>query len=301
MPSFRYVHDLSPFLFHIELAGHEVGVRWYGLAYVLGLSCAFLAFRRAAGRGFLPGLDDQAQQQMIFAIVAGVMGGGRLGYVLQHPARLLANPLFFFEVWEGGMAFFGGLAGVILAMLWTARRYAIPFWRLADVATFPAAFGLGVGRIANFINGELWGRPTASTWGVIFPRADSLPRHPSQLYEAASHFLLLGLLMWAWRRQRTRVLARPGGLACLFLAGYGALRFLSDFYRDDDTYWGPWSSGQWASLLVMALGIVLGLRLLSRSHPTTGTGNENNEITEGHEPQIQAPDADPAKRHPRPV
>ncbi len=257
MFSFVYVHNLSPFLFQVHVLGQTLGVRWYGLAYVLGLCCAFLAFRHAAQRGYLPGLDDGAQQQMMLGIVAGVMGGGRLGFVLQHPARLSLDPLFFFRIWEGGMAFFGGLAGVILAMLWTARRHQISFWALADVATFPAAFGLGVGRLANFVNGELWGRPTASTWGVIFPRADLLPRHPSQLYEAASHFLLLGLLLWAWRRHPTGVRARPGWLACLFLAGYGALRFLTDFYRDDDTYFGPFSSGQWASLLVMALGLWL--------------------------------------------
>lgn len=257
MPPFVYVHNLSPFVFQTQLFGQAVGVRWYGLAYVLGLWMAFFAFQKAERRGLLPGLSQEAQSRMIVAVFIGVLGGGRLGYVLQHPARMLSDPLFFFRIWDGGMAFFGGLAGVILALIWTARRYSLAFWSLADVAAFPAAFGLGVGRIANFVNAELWGRPTASTWGVVFPRVDALPRHPSQLYEAASHFLLLGVLLWLLRCRPTAIRERPGVFAALFMALYGVLRFLTDFYRDDDLYFGPWSSGQWASLLVAAIGVVL--------------------------------------------
>ena len=252
-----YHHNLSPFVFQAHLFGQAVGVRWYGLAYVLGLWMAFFAFGRAARHGLLPGLSQEAQSRMIVAVSIAVLGGGRLGYVLQHPARLASDPLFFFRVWEGGMAFFGGLAGVILALAWTARRFGLPFWSLADVAAFPAAFGLGVGRVANFINAELWGRPTASTWGVVFPRVDGLPRHPSQLYEAASHFLLLGVLLWLLSRRPTAIRERPGLFAALFMALYGALRFLTDFYRADDLYLGPWSSGQWASLVVAAIGVCL--------------------------------------------
>ena len=263
MLHFVYHHNLSPFLFQTQLFGQAVGVRWYGLAYVLGLWMAFFAFQQAERRGFLPGLHAEAQSRMIVALGVGVLGGGRLGYVLQHPARLMSDPLFFFRIWDGGMAFFGGLAGVILALAWTARRYRLAFWSLADVAAFPAAFGLGMGRIANFVNGELWGRPTASTWGVIFPRADSLPRHPSQLYEAASHFLLFGILLWLLQYRPQLMRERPGVLAALFMALYGVLRFLTDFYRDDDTYFGPFSSGQWASLVVAMIGL-----FLLRSRPT---------------------------------
>lgn len=255
-----YVNNLSPFLIHAQLFGQTVGLRWYGLAYVLGLAMAFFSFRIAARRGYLPNFTTQAQEQMFIALVTGVVGGGRLGFVLQHPARLLSDPLSFLRVWEGGMAFFGGLAGVALALVWTARRHGLNFWTMADVATFPAAFGLAVGRIANFVNGELWGRPTGGNWGVIFPKVDFLPRHPSQLYEAVSHFLLFGILVWLLRRQRHRVLAHPGFLAALFLMFYGGLRFLTDFYRADDTFFGPFSSGQWASLIVAAGGLGLVLR-----------------------------------------
>lgn len=260
MFSFLWVHNLSPFLFQMQLGGQTVGLRWYGLAYVLGLFAAFFAFRTAARRGYLAGLDGEAQGQMMVAVTAGVLVGGRLGYVLQHPARLLSDPLFGLRVWEGGMAFYGGLVGVIVALLWTARRYGLSFWTLADVAAFPAAFGLGVGRIANLVNGELWGRPTGGDWGVIFPQVDNLPRHPSQLYEAASHFLLLGVLVWLLRRRPHLARERSGVFAALFLALYGALRFLTDFYRADDTFFGPFSSGQWASLLVAAIGVGLLLR-----------------------------------------
>ena len=265
MSDFIYAHNLSPFIIHTQLWGQTIGLRWYGLVYVLGLFAAFYSFRYASRRGFLPGLDTEAQQQMIFAVAAGVVGGGRLGYVLQHPARLLSDPLFFFRIWESGMAFFGGLIGVIVALAWVARRFGLSFWTLADVATFAAALGLGIGRIANFINGELWGRPTDGDWGVIFPKVDYLPRHPSQLYEAASHFLLLGGLVWLWRRHPHAMQQRPGLLAAIFLALYGGLRFLTDFYRADDTFFGPFSSGQWASLIVAAIG----LSLLARPRPAS--------------------------------
>lgn len=257
MASFQWVNDLSPFLFHVQFAGQSIGIRWYGLAYVMGLACAFLVFRRAAAKGYLPGFSDDAQGHLIIAASIGVIFGGRLGYVLQHPRQLIAEPLFALRFWEGGMAFFGGLTGVIAAMLWTAHRHRFSFWRLADIATFPAAFGLGVGRIANFVNGELWGKPTGGNWGVIFPRIDWTPRHPSQLYESASHFLLLGVLLWCWHHVPRWRTGTPGRFASLFLLGYGALRFLTDFYRDDSTYFGPFSSGQWSSLIVASIGLAL--------------------------------------------
>jgi phosphatidylglycerol:prolipoprotein diacylglycerol transferase len=134
----------------------------------------------------------------------------------------------------------------------------------ADVAAFPAALGLGVGRLANFVNGELWGRPTHGDWGVIFPRADALPRHPSQLYEAASHFLLLGVLLWLSRRHPDWMRQKSGVVAAWFLLLYGILRVVTDFYRADDTYFGPFSSRQWASVVVAVAGFILLLRRFHR-------------------------------------
>ena len=266
---FLYIHDLSPFIFQTQLFGQTFGLRWYGLAYVLGLVAAFWAFRVAERRGLLPNLDSDAQQQMIFAIAAGVVGGGRLGYVLQHPSRLFSDPLFLLRVWEGGMTFFGGLLGVIAALAWARKRFDLNFWTMGDVIAFPAAFGLGMGRVTNFINGELVGRPTGENWGVIFQRVDNLPRHPSQLYEAASHFLLLGvLLLLLWQRPKM-LREKPGVFAALFLVLYGVLRFATDFYRADETFFGPFSSGQWASLAVAVFGVwVLRARVC---RPSPGT------------------------------
>lgn len=257
MTSFIYVDNLSPFLIQTHLFGHAVGVRWYGLAYVFGLWVAYYAYRTAARRGFMPGMDGEAQGTMMFAIAAGVVGGGRLGYVLQHPSWLISDPLFLFKVWQGGMTSFGGLIGVILALVWTARRYGVNFWTLTDIAAFPAAFGLGVGRIANFINSELVGKPTNGSWGVIFPRVDNLPRHPSQLYESVAHFILLGLMLLILHRRPQIAWKWPGFFAALFLTLYGAMRFLTDFYRIDSSYWGSLSTGQWASLLTAIVGLFL--------------------------------------------
>lgn len=280
MSSFIYVCNLSPFLIHTHFFGHTIGIRWYGLAYVLGLWVAFFAFLTAERRGFLPGLDAEALGQMMFAITAGVVCGGRLGYVVQHPAWLISNPLFIFQVWKGGMTSFGGFLGVILALLWTARRYGVNFWTLTDVAAFPSAFGLGVGRIANFINGELVGRPTGGNWGVIFPRVDNLPRYPSQLYESFTHFLLLGILLWVLYRRPQIARERPGFFAALFVTLYGVLRFFSDFYRADHTYFGPFSNGQWASLITALIGLILLAYLRKARYAPADVFSQKQDIVE---------------------
>ncbi|MEO6907965.1 MAG: prolipoprotein diacylglyceryl transferase [Abditibacteriaceae bacterium] len=274
MSSFIYVDNLSPFLIHTTLFGHIIGVRWYGLAYVLGLWVAYYAYSIAAQRGYLPGMNGEAIGQMMFAIVAGVICGGRLGFVIQHPAWLISNPIFLIQVWKGGMTSFGGLIGVILALIWTSRKHHVNFWTLTDIAAFPAAFGLGIGRIANFINGELIGKPTNGNWGIIFPRIDNLPRHPSQLYESVAHFLLLGLLLWLLHRSPQLAREWPGFFAALFLVLYGALRFFTDFYRIDSTYFGDFSTGQWASLITSIIGLVL-LFFIFRKQQVTNDANES--------------------------
>lgn len=263
-----YIHDLSPWVFSLEVAGRTVGIRWYGLAYVFGFLLAFWYYRRAQRSGAIRGLTDEALEHLGLAIVLGVFVGGRLGFVLQFPRELMADPAFLFRVWEGGMAFFGGLVGVALAILFVARRHGLSMLALTDVGTFPAALGLAVGRIANFINAELVGRPTGGDWGVIFPTVDALPRHPSQLYESASHILLFGILALAIRRWPGWSRGRNGRLSALFLTVYGLLRVLTDFYRADDHIIGPFSTGQWASLAVSLIGLAW-LWTLRRSHPVT--------------------------------
>ena len=254
-----WTDTLSPFLVQWHLFGHPIGIRWYGLNYVFSFFLVYLYFRGAARRGRVPGLDEPAVDALTYAIAIGIVAGGRLAFVLQHLDRLATDPLFPFKLTEGGMTFFGGLIGVLLAIFWAGRRYGMGFLALADVATFPAALGLALGRITNFVNGELAGRPTHGDWGVIFPQVDMQPRHPSQLYESASHFLLFGALVLANRSRWAQ--ARVGRLSYLFLTLYGVLRFGTDFYRADDTYWGPFSSGQWGSLIVGLIGLT-GLALL---------------------------------------
>ena len=245
------VNDFSPFVFHFKLGGHDVGLRWYGLAYVLGFVFASLAFRRAIRQGMLPGATAGTQDRLMTAIIVGVLVGGRMGFVLQNLGSWARDPFFPLKVYEGGMAFFGGLLGVILGLAWVARKEKLAFWSLTDVATMPAMLGLAFGRIANFVNAELWGRPTGGSWGVIYPKVDRLPRHPSELYESASHFAAFGILVLLSRRE-----AIPGKLSAWFLILYGTFRFLTDFLRDEPLV-GPLNTGQYASLVVALIGVVL--------------------------------------------
>ncbi len=252
-----FVNRLSPWAIHVVIGGHEFGVRWYGLAYALGFWLTWLALMRAAREG-RAGLNRERVDTLLVRIMLGVLIGGRVGFVVQHPVELLHRPVFLFEVWNGGMAFFGGLLGVVRALWWSARVDGVQVPALLDVLTFPSSLGLAFGRVANFVNGELVGRPTHADWGVIFPAIDALPRHPSQLYESVSHFVLFAILVWLWRYRRGWAEARAGRLSWVFLALYGTFRFLTDFFRADDVFWGPFSDGQWFSLALAVIG-VLGL------------------------------------------
>ncbi len=214
----------------------NIGIRYYGLAYVLGfLAGAWLLARYArAGRSQLP---VEKIADLIFALVIGVMLGGRIGsFLLYHPEQLRHDPLSFFRVWEGGMASHGGMVGVVLALAWFARSSKIRFFHLADLITSVGSAGLFFGRIANFINGELWGRPSRVAWAVIFPASPPplMPRHPSQLYEAALEGALLFAFM-QWRFWRSDVVRRrPGRLAGEYLAVYAVVRVIGEYFREPD-------------------------------------------------------------------
>jgi phosphatidylglycerol:prolipoprotein diacylglycerol transferase len=230
-------------------------VRWYGLMYLVGFLAAWwLARRRAAhpGSTWTPtDVDD-----LIFFCAVGVILGGRLGWMLFYGTeRLLSNPLDVIRIWEGGMSFHGGLVGVALAMAWFARRRGRA---LADVSDFTAplpAIGFGAGRIGNFINGELWGKPTDVPWAVI---VDGTPLHPSQLYEATLEGLVLFVILW-WYTSRPRFRWAPTGL---FLVCYGVFRFLVEFVRVPDANRGylflDWvTMGQILSLPMIVGGLAL--------------------------------------------
>jgi phosphatidylglycerol:prolipoprotein diacylglycerol transferase len=262
LPLAYWVHDLSPFL-----GPHwgNFGIRYYGLGYLLGfLSAAWLLVLYArAGRSLLP---PEKISDLMLALVIGVMLGGRLGsFLLYHPDQLLHDPLSFFRVWEGGMASHGGMLGVALALAWFSRAEKIRFLHLADLVTSVAPPGLLLVRIANFINGELWGKPATVAWAVIFPASPAplVPRHPSQLYEAGLEGALL-LLFMQWRFWRSDDVQRhPGRLSGEFLFAYALVRAIGEVFREPDADVSlilGLSRGTFYSLFLVAAGLVLILR-----------------------------------------
>ncbi len=248
-----FVNNFSPFIFKVG----NFGLRWYGLAYVLGFVLAYLWLAKAVRDERIPGLTKANLDKLIYGLIIGVMVGGRLGFCLQNLDQWRRDPLFLFRIWEGGMAFFGGLFGVTLAVILFARRNKISFGALGDTITIPGSLALGFGRIANFMNAELWGRPTGADWGVIYPKVDQLPRHPSELYECISHLILAGILALIWKLVPSAREHKRGLLSALFVILYGAFRFVTEYFREEPITVGPFTSGQVASLVIVALGVIL--------------------------------------------
>lgn len=240
--------DISNEIFSIELFGATFALRWYALAYLAGIIAGWRIVLALMRRPRLwPGdrapVPPERIDDLLTAIILGVILGGRLVYVFVYrPDYYLAHPGDILKVWEGGMAFHGGLLGVVLAGLWFCRRHGVPRLQLADAIALVTPIGLFLGRLANFVNAELWGRPTDLPWGVIFPgdAAQDCPgvaygdcaRHPSQLYEAGLEGLLLGLVLFVLFR--AGALKRPGLLTGVFLIGYGLSRFVVEFVRQAD-------------------------------------------------------------------
>lgn len=236
------------------------GVHWYGLMYLLAFAQFIILGRLCIKRPFYVALGWTTKdlEDLLFAGVLGVVLGGRIGYSLFYmPEFYLANPLSILKVWEGGMSFHGGLLGVILAMVWFARRQKTSFWTVSDLVAPLVPFGLAFGRLGNFINGELWGRPTDLPWAMVFPLVDAIPRHPSQIYQLLFEGLLLGLVLWIYARKPRRL----GQVSGLFLLGYGICRFLVEFAREPDAFLGllglGLSMGQWLSIPMILFGIYL--------------------------------------------
>ncbi|MBS3934957.1 MAG: prolipoprotein diacylglyceryl transferase [Sulfuritalea sp.] len=240
-----------------------LAIHWYGLMYLLGfLAFLWLGRRRAATQPW-HGLTPRHVDDLLFLGVLGVVIGGRLGQVLFYdPAHYLAQPLEILAVWKGGMSFHGGFIGVLVGMVLYARRQGLSFWQVTDFIAPLAPIGLALGRIGNFINGELWGRAASADlpWAMVFPQVDALPRHPSQLYQAAGEGLLLFALLW-WFSSRRRPRMQ---ISALFLVGYGALRWGAEYFREPDagilglSY--VVSMGQWLSLPMIVAGIFLFIR-----------------------------------------
>ncbi|MDB6181359.1 prolipoprotein diacylglyceryl transferase [Paracoccus fistulariae] len=283
--------DISPEIFTINLGGLSLSLRWYALAYLAGLIIGWRILiwmmRRPAIWGDAAPMKPEEVDDLLTWVIVGVILGGRLGFVLFYePAYYLANPAEILQVWNGGMSFHGGFAGVILATWLFCRARGIAPLRLADAMAVVAPIGLFFGRIANFINAELWGRPTDLPWGVIFPGAAAqdcpgvqglCARHPSQLYEAGLEGLLLGLILFLV--MRAGGLRRPGLSFGIFLAGYGLARIFVELFRVADAQFitpgnplghvigGPvigLTMGQVLSLPMVMLGLFFIARALRR-------------------------------------
>src|SRR4051812_23656221 len=234
-----------------------LAVRWYGLMYLAGFGAGWALGLARIKKGLAP-LTRTQFDDLLFLAVLGVILGGRLGYVLFYkPAYYATHPLEIFAVWQGGMSFHGGLLGVMLAMVFAARRHHIDWLRLMDFVAPLTPLGIAAGRLGNFINGELWGRPTDLPWGMVFRGAGELPRHPSQLYQFALEGLTLFALLW-WFSSKPRA---RGEVSALFLIGYGVLRFIAEFGREPDAFLGllafGLSMGQWLCIPMIAAGLAL--------------------------------------------
>ncbi|MEM6387842.1 MAG: prolipoprotein diacylglyceryl transferase [Pseudomonadota bacterium] len=240
--------DLSPVLVEIPLGFTTLPIRWYALAYIVGIWLGYLLAKYTVNQARLwrdqtPPMTAEQLEEFLTWLILGIIIGGRVGYVIGYgEGQFWSDPLSIFRVWEGGMAFHGGFLGVAIAGLVFCWKHKLPVVGVADVLALGTPLGLLLGRVANFINAELWGRPTDLPWGVIFPgtAAQDCPgveglcaRHPSQLYEAGLEGLMLGLLL-LWLAYRRGALERPGLIAGVFIGGYGASRFIVEFFRQAD-------------------------------------------------------------------
>ena len=231
-----------------------VAIRWYGMMYLGGFAASYALVRRQVTKKHIP-LDRDFIDSLYTFIVLGLIIGARLGYVLFYNlAAYLRHPLDIFAVWQGGMSFHGGLIGSVIAGVWYSRRFKADPWQVADLVTATAPIGLGLGRLGNFINGELYGRVTDVPWAMIFPSGGPFPRHPSQLYEFLLEGVLLFIILWTVK-DRVR---KTGVLVSLFLVLYGLFRFLVEFFREPDAQLGyilgPFTMGQLLSTAMALAG-----------------------------------------------
>ena len=247
----------NPIALHLgTVFGHSLDIHWYGVMYLIGFISFLLLGRYQIKHKPWFNWNLEMLDDALFYGALGVILGGRLGYVLFYqPNHYLANPIEIISVWDGGMSFHGGFLGVLIAMYFFQKKYPQPWLRVMDFIAPLVPIGLGAGRLGNFINGELWGRPTNGNFGMIFPNIDQIPRHPSQLYEFALEGVCLFLILWLFSRKPRPV----GAISGLFLIGYGSFRFLVEFTRQPDDYLGllqlGLSMGQWLSMPMILIGI----------------------------------------------
>lgn len=243
----------------VALAIGPFVIRWYALAYVSGILLGYFMLMKQEAR--LPFFHEKAREDIVLYAVLGIVLGGRLGFVLfYHPLYFIENPQDILKLWQGGMSFHGGILGVLLSYVLFARKHALPWLGIMDRLALVTPIGLCLGRISNFINGELYGRITDVPWGMIFPSGGPLPRHPSQLYQASCEGLLLFVLLYILVRYY-RGFHYRGRVGGAFLAGYGVARFAMEFFREPDAHLGflfaHLSMGQLLCLPMIAAGLWL--------------------------------------------
>ncbi|MEM8841633.1 MAG: prolipoprotein diacylglyceryl transferase [Pseudomonadota bacterium] len=281
--------EVDPALFRFSIGGFEFALRWYALAYIVGLVVGWRLMVWLMGRPALwpantSPMTREQPEELLTWMVLGVVLGGRLGFVLfYNPGYYLAHPLEALQVWHGGMSFHGGFIGVILATILYTRAKGIPVLQAGDAVALATPFGLLLGRLANFINGELWGRPTDVSWGMVFPSVAQMgaaypqllpgginvARHPSQLYEAALEGLVLLVLLW-WLALARGWLKTPGAITGMFFVGYGAARSFvenfrqgnSEFITPDNPYGQFWRFGTGPDALGLTMGQILSLPMI---------------------------------------
>jgi phosphatidylglycerol:prolipoprotein diacylglycerol transferase len=252
--------------FAVQFGGF--GIRWYAIAYLVGLLAGWYLLRREASHIGSP-LRLETVDILLNYVLFGIIVGGRLGYILfYNSAYYLAHPLAMLRIWEGGMAFHGALLGIAIAVLIMTKRHHVPFFQLTDRIALVVPIGLFFGRLSNFINGELYGRVTALPWAMVFPNSDGQPRHPSQLYEAGLEGLLLGVIMlMLWRRGW---LHQHGRVTGVLLAGYGVARSMIEFVREPDAQIGLLLDSVSMGQLLSVPMIIFGAYLIMRRPASSG-------------------------------
>lgn len=236
-------------------------IKWYSLAYIVGILAGWWVVLKMLAQPGAP-MSRRHADDLVFYATLGVILGGRIGYVLFYQPEMLLAPIQVLKLWDGGMSFHGGVLGVIAAILWLSRKEKLNYLRVHDYVVCVAPIGLFFGRLANFVNGELWGKPTDVSWAIIFPGAGDIARHPSQLYEAGLEGLVLGAIL-TFMFWKTDARYYPGRLAGAFLLGYGAFRFFVEFFREPDQQLVAFAEatgmhmGQWLCVPMIAGGIYL--------------------------------------------
>ncbi len=251
----QYWHhpNFDPVLLHIW---GPFQIRWYSILYVGGFLVGRMILKRLAKEPRFKFTPDDMEQMIVWGLVGAVIGARIIYCFVYDPTGLAQDPFYLFKIYQGGLSFHGGLLGVIVAALIFCRKHRIPFWNLADAMALAATPGLAMGRLGNFINGELYGRPSTVPWAMIFPGGGPQPRHPSQLYEFFMEGVLLFAVLW-WLKPRTKT---DGILALVFLFGYSLARFVVEFFRQPDAQVGylllGLSMGQWLSIVMLAASAV---------------------------------------------